>query len=215
MIWEGLHIGITTERKSNMSETQELKASLGERSDSQCELCGNSSNLEVFSVFPHDDELPEHNALLCDICRAQIQGENSELDSNHWYGLQETIWSETPAIQVLSWRMLDRLRGETWARDILDQAYLADEVMEWAKQTPQEEAEDTEERVITRDSNGRELQDGDSVTLVTSLDVKGTSFVAKQGTKVKNIRLIGDPDNIEGKINNVTLVLKTKFLKKV
>jgi protein PhnA len=200
---------------SIMSKNEELGVILHERGGSQCELCGSSSSLEVFSVSPHDDELPEHNALLCDVCRAQIQGENGELDSNHWYGLQETIWSETPVIQVLSWRMLHRLRGETWARDILDQAYLTDDVLEWAKQTPDDETEESEEAIITRDTNGRELRDGDSVTLVTSLDVRGTSFVAKQGTKVKNIRLIGDPDNIEGKINNVTLVLKTKFLKKV
>ncbi len=198
-----------------MSENKDLEVILRERGDSQCELCGSTSNLAAFPIFPHDDETPEHHALLCDVCRAQIQGENSELDSNHWYGLQETIWSETPAIQVLSWRMLDRLRGETWARDILDQAYLADDILEWAKQAPEDEVEETEEVVVTRDTNGTELNDGDSVTLVTSLDVRGTSFVAKQGTKVKNIRLIGDPDNIEGKINNVTLVLKTKYLKKV
>jgi protein PhnA len=67
----------------------------------------------------------------------------------------------------------------------------------------------------TRDSNGTILSDGDSVTLIKDLKVKGTSETLKRGTLVKNIRLTGDPDEIECNTKQVKgLVLKTAFLKK-
>jgi len=67
----------------------------------------------------------------------------------------------------------------------------------------------------TRDSNGTLLADGDSVTLIKDLKVKGTSETLKRGTLVKNIRLTGDPDEIECNTKQVKgLVLKTAFLKK-
>jgi protein PhnA len=68
---------------------------------------------------------------------------------------------------------------------------------------------------VTRDANGTELKDGDSVTLVKDLKVKGTSETIKRGTLVKNIRLTGDPGEIECNTKQVKgLVLKTEFLKK-
>jgi protein PhnA len=68
---------------------------------------------------------------------------------------------------------------------------------------------------VTRDSNGAVLSDGDSVTLIKDLKVKGTSETLKRGTLVKNIRLTGDPDEIECNTKQVKgLVLKTAFLKK-
>ena len=68
---------------------------------------------------------------------------------------------------------------------------------------------------VTRDSNGTILNDGDSVTLIKDLKVKGTSETLKRGTLVKNIRLTGDPDEIECNTKQVKgLVLKTEFLKK-
>jgi protein PhnA len=67
----------------------------------------------------------------------------------------------------------------------------------------------------TRDSNGTILNDGDSVTLIKDLKVKGTSVTLKRGTLVKNVRLTGDPDEIECNADKVKgLVLKTAFLKK-
>lgn len=67
----------------------------------------------------------------------------------------------------------------------------------------------------TRDSNGNILKDGDSVTLIKDLKVKGTSETLKRGTMVKNIRLTGDPGEIECNTRQVKgLVLKTEFLKK-
>ncbi len=66
----------------------------------------------------------------------------------------------------------------------------------------------------TKDSNGNILNEGDSVTVIKSLKVKGMSTDIKQGTAVKNIRLTDDPNAIEGKVNGTVLVLKTEFLKK-
>ncbi len=66
-----------------------------------------------------------------------------------------------------------------------------------------------------RDSNGTELKDGDSVTLIKDLKVKGTSTVLKRGTLIKNIRLTGDPAEVECRAEKIKdLVLRTEFLKK-
>ncbi len=68
---------------------------------------------------------------------------------------------------------------------------------------------------IVRDSNGTELKDGDSVTLIKDLKVKGTSVVLKRGTMIKNIRLTGDPAEVECRAETIKdLVLRTEFLKK-
>lgn len=69
--------------------------------------------------------------------------------------------------------------------------------------------------VVVRDSNGAQLNDGDSVTLIKDLKVKGTSETIKRGTMVKNIRLNGNPCEIEANTKQVKgLVLKTEFVKK-
>lgn len=71
------------------------------------------------------------------------------------------------------------------------------------------------DQVVTKDSNGTTLQDGDSVTLIKDLKVKGTSETLKRGTLVKNIRLTGDPAEVECSTKQVKgLVLRTEFLKK-
>ena len=69
---------------------------------------------------------------------------------------------------------------------------------------------------VTRDSNGNILADGDSVTLIKDLKVKGSGGVTlKRGTLVKKIRLTGDPDEIEANVDKVRgLVLRTEFVKK-
>ena len=68
---------------------------------------------------------------------------------------------------------------------------------------------------ITRDSNGTTLADGDAVTLIKDLKVKGTSVTLKRGTLIKNIRLTDDVEEIECNAEKVKgLVLRTEFLKK-
>jgi protein PhnA len=67
----------------------------------------------------------------------------------------------------------------------------------------------------TRDSNGTILADGDNVTLIKDLKVKGTSLTLKRGTMVKGIRLTGDPEEIDCKVDKVKgLVLRTEFVRK-
>jgi len=69
--------------------------------------------------------------------------------------------------------------------------------------------------VTVKDSNGAELKDGDSVTLIKDLKVKGSSAVLKRGTVIKNIRLTDDPAEIECRSDKIKgLVLRTEFLKK-
>jgi protein PhnA len=65
-----------------------------------------------------------------------------------------------------------------------------------------------------KDSNGNLLAEGDSVTVIKDLKVRGSSAVIKRGTKVKNIRLTDDEEEIEGKVDGSVMVLKTSFLKK-
>lgn len=67
---------------------------------------------------------------------------------------------------------------------------------------------------VPKDSNGVELLDGDSVTVIKDLKVKGSSMVIKRGTKVKSIRLTENSEEVDCKINGSSIVLKTCFLKK-
>ena len=68
----------------------------------------------------------------------------------------------------------------------------------------------------TKDSNGNNLVDGDSVQIIKDLKVKGTSVTLKRGSVAKNIRLTDDPEEVECNVDKVKgLVLKTCFLKKV
>lgn len=74
--------------------------------------------------------------------------------------------------------------------------------------------DDSDVKVV--DSNGTELKDGDSVTLIKDLKVKGTSVTLKRGTMAKNIRLNGNEGEVECNVDKVKgLVLKTEFVKKV
>ena len=69
--------------------------------------------------------------------------------------------------------------------------------------------------IKVRDSNGAQLAEGDTVTLIKDLKLKGSSTVLKRGTVMKNIRLTEDADEIEGRTDKVKgLVLRTEFLKK-
>jgi protein PhnA len=118
-----------------------------------------------------------------------------------------------PAVQVLSWRLLNRLKSAPWARDLLQSVDLDDSVLRWAAD---EQADDgTDDPVApTLDSNGNPLAAGDSVMLIKDLVVKGGGFTAKRGTLVKNIALTANPAHVEGRINGTVIVLVAAFLKK-
>lgn len=78
------------------------------------------------------------------------------------------------------------------------------------------EENDAEATTIAKDSNGATLNEGDTVKLIKDLKVKGGgSTVLKRGTVVKNIRLTDNPEEVEGKIEKVVIVLKACFLQKM
>ncbi|MBV7296343.1 zinc ribbon domain-containing protein YjdM [Enterovibrio sp. NIFS-20-8] len=83
---------------------------------------------------------------------------------------------------------------------------------EWS----QDASADAEETKVIKDSNGNVLQDGDTVTVIKDLKVKGSSLVVKVGTKVKNIRLVDGDHDIDCKIDGIgAMKLKSEFVKKV
>ena len=76
-------------------------------------------------------------------------------------------------------------------------------------------AEKADEQRVFRDSNGNVLQDGDTVTVIKDLKIKGSSSVVKVGTKVKNIRLVEGDHDIDCKIDGIgAMQLKSEFVKK-
>lgn len=193
-----------------MATTETIAGEVRERAGGKCELCGAASDVAVCPVPPASVAAADRSVLLCPTCDEQVQGA-APLDAKHWFCLREAAWSQVPAIQVVSYRLLSRLSSEGWAADLRDQLYLDADTLAWAEAGPSEAATASTKTV---DSNGTELSDGDSVTLIKDLDVKGAGFVAKRGTLVKNIRLTDDPDNVDGRVNKVAIVLKTRFLKK-
>ena len=185
---------------------------LQDRSNNQCELCASKNSLSQYTIPPSLNENVANDVLVCKTCLDQIEG-NTEMDVNHWRCLNDSMWSEHVAVQIMAWRMLQRLRNEGWPKDLLDMMYLDDEALALARATG--EHEDESGKIIHRDVNGVILENGDSVVLIKDLKVKGSSMVAKQGTAVRNIRL--DHENaeyIEGKVDGQQIVIITKYVKK-
>lgn len=84
---------------------------------------------------------------------------------------------------------------------------------EW---TLNSENQNTDDVLVVKDSNGNILNDGDSVTIIKDLKVKGSSSALKKGTKVKNIKLVEGDHNIDCKIDGFgAMQLKSEFVKKL
>lgn len=191
-----------------MTIEQELYA----RSGSKCELCGATDELSVYEVPPNADGSADSAVLLCATCREQID-DPEKVEVNHWRCLNDSMWSQIPAVQVLAWRMLTRLSAEGWPQELLDMLYLDEETLAWAKSG--ESPEGGEEGAPHVDAHGAVLEAGDTVTLVKDLNVKGANFTAKRGTAVRGISLVPDnPEQIEGRVNGQQIVILTKFVKK-
>lgn len=189
-----------------------LQDILLKRSENKCELCGAATDLQVYEVQPQDNSNEENSIMACGVCRSQID-KKAELDQAHWQCLTGSMWSEVPGVQVLAWRMLNRLRTESWAADQLDMLYLDDEKLAWAKATGDHESDGSVD--LHKDVNGAVLQSGDTIVLTKSLDVKGSTLNAKMGTVVKNIRLVeNNTEQIEGKIEGQVIVILTKYVRK-
>jgi len=173
-----------------------------------CELCDGDGPQHVFEVPPVGQLEVSRAVLRCDGC-ADRMGQDT-LEPGDWFGLQSAIWSEVPGVQVTAWRLLHRLTNASWAQDLLDQAYLDDDTLAWA-----ELGLAGDDAVSVVDSNGTRLSDGDTVTLIKDLDVRGANFTAKRGTTVKNIRVGDDATHVEGRVNGTAIYLKTEFLKRL
>jgi len=169
-----------------------------------CDLCGSEEGLSAYTVVPKEETIT-----ICEICSASIDEPNT--DEKHWNCLHDSMWSTEPAVQVMAYRLLTKLG----AQDQLDMLYLEDDVKAWAEEGLTQEGLAQENIEPTRDSNGQILVEGDSVSIIKDLVVKGAGFTAKQGTSVKNIRMApGDPTHIQGRVNGTMIFLKTEFLKK-
>lgn len=190
-----------------------LERELNKRSGGVCELCSATENLKEYVVLPTKKGGLDESILACNTCISQIENPGNE-DLNHWRCLNDSMWNENTAVQVVAWRMLSRLRNAGWPKDLLDMMYLEEDVLAWAQATG--EGDDDENKIVHRDVNGVILQAGDSVVLIKDLKVKGSSMVAKQGTAVRNIKL--DHENaqyIEGKVDSQMIVIITQYVKKI
>ena len=186
---------------------------LRERSGHKCELCGATEQLAVYAVPDSPaDNTAEHSIYICNSCREQIE-DPDKVDVNHWRCLNDSMWSQVPAVQVMAWRMLKRLSAEGWPQELLDMLYFDEEQLAWAEAGIKKTA--NESAIVHKDSNGAVLQAGDTVTLIKDLKVKGAKFTAKQGTAVRNISLVTDnPEHIEGRVEGQRIVILTQFVKK-
>lgn len=177
-----------------------------------CECCGAPESTILYELPASPTSGPENQLLLCKKCVQEIDTE--ERDQNHWRCLNKSMWSEIPAMQVLAWRMLHRLKPFGWPAALLEQMYLTETQLAWAKAAGDGIAQ--QERVVHRDVNGVVLKTGDAVVLIKDLKVKGSSMVAKQGTAVRKISLDRENANyIEGKVGGQTIVIITAYVKKV
>lgn len=185
-----------------------IKEQLLQRSEGKCELCGATEELEVMAVEPSDGSADE-SILICRTCREQIEDADKR-DPNHWRCLNDAIWNPNPAVQVVAYRMLHAMANEGWTQELIDMMYMEDATREWAMKGIVAD----EDQINIVDSNGNQLNEGDDVTLIKDLDVKGANFTAKRGTLVKNIHLTDNPKHIEGKINGSQIVIVAAFTKK-
>ncbi|QSZ40592.1 PhnA domain protein [Sulfurimonas aquatica] len=180
--------------------------SLEVRSGGVCELCGSSEGLSAFEVAPSDAS-DEQSVYICSTCKSQIENPDT-LDESHFNCLNDSMWSETPAVAVLSYRLL----GALGRQDLVDMMYMEDDIKAWADAQSIGGGDDA---LVYKDANGVTLAAGDTVVITKDLDVKGTGFVAKRGTAVRNIGLVpNDAEHIEGRVNGVKIHILTKYLKK-
>lgn len=184
-----------------------INEKLIDRCQNLCELCGLSAPTHEHIVI--DDIGFDLNNIvgLCDLCFNQIEPENNK-DSSHWQCLAASIWSDVLPVQILSYRVLYLLRAEDWASDIINSVDIGDSVIESAIRK-------YKIKEVHKDAYGSILENGDNVVLTQVLNVKGANFMAPKGTIVKKIKLV--PENttqIEGKINDQTIVILTQFVKK-
>ena len=169
-----------------------------------CELCGSDESVNI-QELPVSDGSEEQSIYLCANCKGQI--ESGDLDETHFNSLNDAMWSETPAVKIMSYILWNKLGRQ----DMVEMMYLEEDELALAEQAISAEAN----KVTFRDANGVELLAGDSIVILKDLDVKGAGFTAKRGTTVTRISLPHDmDDHVEGRVNGTKIYLKTEFIKK-
>lgn len=166
-----------------------------------CPLCANPA--ETLIETPVAGGPAPASLAVCETCVGQLDTPSPA----HFRSLATTMWSDDPTVQVLAARLLEKLSGEGWARDLAEQLYLDDETRAWAENVPQS--------FEHKDSNGVSLEQGDTVVLIKDLPVKGAGFTAKRGTAVHKISLVAEnAAHIEGRVEGQRIVILTEFVKK-
>jgi protein PhnA len=114
---------------------QALGKDLARRAKSKCELTGEAGvPLRPYEVPPVADEPDiERTLLISEVCHEMLD-HPKRLQGREWQALAEVVWSEMPAVQVVAWRMLNELaKREDWAREVIEELFLDEEVEAWAK----------------------------------------------------------------------------------
>lgn len=182
-----------------------LSTPLRQRCEGLCELCATEMATIAYAVSPKNNDAIENEVAVCSTCRSAMDSKDS---GHHWQCLAGSIWNTEASVQALSYRILQDYKEEQWAADIIHSVELEESVIDWALSVFQ-----TAE--VHKDSNGTTLASGDTVVLTQNLNVKGTNFTAPKGTTVRKIRLVPDnTEQIEGKINDQTIVILTKYVRK-
>jgi protein PhnA len=191
-----------------MALTPELEA----RAAGACELCTSSEPLQYVNLEALEGTTEEISVAVCETCAKQLLRKDP-LDPAHWQILSTTMWSEHRPVKIAAWRMLQRLKDHTWAADALEILYLDDDEIALAKLSGDHTR--SAEVEFHQDANGNRLEHGDTVVLIKSLDVKGSSLTAKMGTVVRNIRLdANNPNYIEGRVEGQQIVILTQYVRK-
>lgn len=182
-----------------------ITPALKERSNGTCELCTTEDAAIAYAVSPKNNDAIENEVAICQTCLSAMEDAGSVM---HWHCLAGSIWNTEPSVQALSYRLLYKYKDQEWATEIINSVELDEAVSNWALSA-------FEVKAVHVDSNGTELVSGDTVVLTQGLNVKGANFMAPKGTIVRKIRLVADNhEQIEGKINEQTIVILTKYVRK-
>lgn len=114
---------------------QGLGKDLARRAKSKCELTGAAGvPLRPYEVPPVGEEPDIGKTLLISEACHEVLERPERLKGREWQCLAEVVWSEMPAVQVVAWRMLNELaKREDWAREVIEEIFLDEEVEAWAK----------------------------------------------------------------------------------
>lgn len=183
-----------------------ISTSLHQRNDNLCELCNAENATTAYTVSPKNENDIANQVALCATCQKEIENPNA---SFHWRCLEASIWNPEASVQALSYRIMQHYKNEACVSSVLNNVDLDEQVIDWAMSA-------LEVNAVHKDAFGNILANGDNVVLTQALNVKGTNFTASKGVVVKKIKLVHDNTaQIEGKINDQTIVILCRFVKKL